>query len=82
VPYVMVDPRSNAVAGYYTLTNYKVNAGELPTEITRRIPYEDVPATLIGRLAVDLNYQGQGLGGYCYWMRYIVAWRIALKWHL
>ena len=63
VPYVMVDPRSNKVAGYYTLTNYKIEVGELPAEITRRIPYADIPATLIGRLAIDVAYHGQGLGG-------------------
>lgn len=63
VPYVMVDTRSNKVAGYYTLTNYKVDVGELPPEITRRIPYPYVPAILIGRLAVDTSFQGQGLGG-------------------
>ena len=61
VPYVMVDPRANLIAGYYTLTNYHVAVGELPPEITRRIPYNDVPATLLGRLALDLKYQGQGL---------------------
>ena len=61
VPYVMVDPQANIIAGYYTLTNYQVAVGELPPEITRRIPYTDVPATLIGRLALDLKYQGQGL---------------------
>ena len=63
VPYVMLDHRTNIIAGYYTLTNYKIEVGELPTGITRRIPYSDVPATLIGRLALDMNYQGQGLGG-------------------
>ena len=62
VPYVMVDPLSDKVAGYYTLTNYKIDAGELPKEIIRRIPYPEVPATLIGRLAVDVAYQGKGLG--------------------
>ena len=62
VTYVMLDSRSNKVAGYYTLTNYKIDVGELPPEIARRIPYPDVPATLIGRLAIDLNYQGHGLG--------------------
>jgi len=61
VPYVMVDTRANTVAGYYTLTNYQVAVGELPQEITRRVPYTDVPATLLGRLALDLKYQGRGL---------------------
>ena len=62
MPYVMLDSSSNKVAGYYTLTNYKIDVGQLPTEIIRRIPYPDIPATLIGRLAIDTNYQGQGLG--------------------
>ena len=61
VPYVMVDSRANTIAGYYTLTNYQVAVGELPPEISRRVPYTDVPATLLGRLALDLKYQGQGL---------------------
>lgn len=62
VPYVMVDPESLKVAGYYTLTNYRVDVGELPPEVTRRVSYTYVPATLIGRLAIDVNYRGKGLG--------------------
>ena len=61
VPYVMVEACANVIAGYYILTNYQVAVEELPPEITRRIPYNDVPATLIGRLALDLKCRGQGL---------------------
>ena len=63
VPYVMVDPSARRIAGYYTLTNYSIDAGKLPMELTRRIPYPEVPATLIGRMAVDMDYRGQGFGG-------------------
>lgn len=56
VPYVMADSRYNIMARYYTLTNYRVAVGDLPPEITRRIPYADVPATLLARLALDLKY--------------------------
>jgi GNAT superfamily N-acetyltransferase len=63
VPFVLVDTRSGKVAGYYTLTAYQIDAGELPAQIGRRFPrYPYAPATLLGRLAVDLDYQGQGWG--------------------
>jgi len=51
------------VAGYYTLSQTGINMVELPTEITKKLPkYPVAPATLLGRLAVDRNYQGKGLG--------------------
>lgn len=62
--YVMT-PDDQAIAGYYTLSHYSVDAGELPDEIIRklRIPkYKALPATLLGRLARDLKFKGQGLG--------------------
>jgi predicted GNAT family N-acyltransferase len=40
-----------------------VDFGEFPEEVTRRLPhYRLVPATLIGRLAVDVKYRKQSLG--------------------
>ena len=63
VPFVMVDPRSAKVAGYYTLSAFQIEAGELPPSIARRFPrYPHAPATLLGRLAIDRTYQGQGWG--------------------
>jgi GNAT superfamily N-acetyltransferase len=63
VPFVLVDTSSGKVAGYYTLTAYQIDAGELPVQIGRRFPrYPYAPATLLGRLAVDLGYQRQGWG--------------------
>jgi len=50
------------VAGFYTLSTISVDVGALPAELSERIPYSDVPAALIGRLAVDRRYQGQRLG--------------------
>ena len=62
-PHVLVDNRSGKVAGYYTLSSYQIAAGDLPPELARRFPrYPYGPATLLGRLAVDAEYQGQGLG--------------------
>jgi GNAT superfamily N-acetyltransferase len=40
-----------------------VKLSEFPVEITRKLPrYPLVPATLLGRLAVDQTYQGRGYG--------------------
>jgi GNAT superfamily N-acetyltransferase len=40
-----------------------VKLAELPAEVARRLPRCPlVPATLLGRLAVDRKYQGQGYG--------------------
>ena len=51
------------VIGYYTLSAYTINPIELPREIARKLPrYGKIPATLLGRLAVDRRYQGEGLG--------------------
>ena len=37
---------------------------ELPADIVKKLPrYPSVPAVRLGRLAVDQNFQGQGLGG-------------------
>ena len=52
------------VKGYYTLSNSSVNRDFLPESIKKKLPpsYKQLPATLLGRLAVDVNYKGQGLG--------------------
>ena len=51
------------VLGYYTLSSYAIDPGELPAELARKSPrYPILPATLIGRLAVDTRYRGQGIG--------------------
>lgn len=61
-PFVLILP-DGAVAGYYTLSATAVNVGELPVQTTRKLPrYPLIPATLLGRLAVDRRYQGKGHG--------------------
>ncbi len=52
------------IAGYYTLAAASVPLTELPTAITKKLPrYRAVPTVRMGRLAVDLSFKGQGLGG-------------------
>ncbi len=64
VPYVLVYQGDNAILGYYTLSSTAVRLDALPDEIARRLPcYPNVPATLLGRLAIDRRHHGLGFGG-------------------
>jgi len=62
--YVLIDVGSGVVAGYYTLSNYTVEPAALPSVIPQRLGrYPSLPATLVGRLALDQRYQARKLGG-------------------
>jgi len=51
------------IAGYYTLASYSVSPGELPPNVAKKLPrYPQIPAAMLGRLAIAEKYQGQGLG--------------------
>ena len=51
------------IAGYYTLSSTSVQLAELPEQVVRKLPrYPLVPATLLGRLAVERRPQGKGYG--------------------
>jgi predicted GNAT family N-acyltransferase len=53
------------IAGYFTLSQYAVEVGEIPAELLRSLnlpKYQQIPATLIGRLARSLEFKGQGIG--------------------
>ena len=55
---------THQIAGYYTLASASVLLSDLPAAIAKRLPrYPTVPAVRMGRLAIDQNFQGQGLGG-------------------
>ncbi len=61
-PFVLVLP-NGTIGGYYTLSSTSVQLGELPEQTVRKLPkYPLVPATLLGRLAVDRRQQGKGYG--------------------
>jgi predicted GNAT family N-acyltransferase len=52
------------IVGYFTLCAYGLSPGAIPEAVRKLIPrYPMVSATLLGRLAVDVQFQGQGLGG-------------------
>jgi GNAT superfamily N-acetyltransferase len=61
-PFVLV-LSDGTIAGYYTLSSTAVQVAELPEQTARKLPrYPLVPATLLGRLAVDRRHQGKGYG--------------------
>jgi predicted N-acetyltransferase YhbS len=52
------------IKGYYTLSNASIPGSNLPDAIIKKLPpsYKDLPVALLGRLAVDNVFKGQGLG--------------------
>lgn len=63
-PYVLVQAATGTIVGFYTISAYGVDASDLPPAVTKRTPrYARLPAILLGRLAVDLRFHGQGFGG-------------------
>ena len=56
--------KSKEVVGYYTLSANSISRGDFPQEIVQKLPasYLDLPTILLGRLAIDENYKGNGYG--------------------
>src|SRR3990170_4936556 len=50
------------VAGYFSLTVGQVDTLEVPERIRRGMGQYPIPLVIFARLAVDLDYQKQGLG--------------------
>lgn len=53
------------IAGYYTLSQYAIEADEFPPELIQQMhlpKYDKLPATLLGRLARSEEFKGGGIG--------------------
>ena len=49
--------------GFYTLSAISVDIGSWPERVAKTLPrYPVVPATLLGRLAIERQLQGRGAG--------------------
>src|SRR5689334_7399032 len=61
--FILPDQENN-VKGYYTLSSASIERRFLPEEIIKKLPssYYDLPVILLGRLAVNSEHQGKGLG--------------------
>lgn len=52
------------VQGYYTLSNAAITSDLIPEKYHKKFPksYNSIPATLLGRLAIDKSKKGNGMG--------------------
>ncbi len=62
--FVLADSETNIIQGYYTLSNSSIPLSSFSVQIQNKLPksYKAIPATLLGRLAIDKNQQGNGIG--------------------
>ena len=63
VCFVLIN-KEKKVKGYYTLSNTGISRDSIPVNLAKRFPgsYSHLPATLLGRLAVDESVSGKGYG--------------------
>lgn len=61
--YLAVSENNEKVLGYYSLSPASIAYERAPEVIKRGLARHDVPVFRLGRLAIDLSVQSQGLGG-------------------
>ena len=64
VCFVLEDMETGLIQGYYTLANNSIPLNVIPEHIRKKLPksYTSIPTTLLGRLAIDKQFQGKGIG--------------------
>ena len=62
--FILVEERtSQSIVGYYSLSSHSVALEGIDTASRKKLPrYPIVPTTLIGRLAREIRFRGQGIG--------------------
>lgn len=58
----VLEGEDGAIKGYYTLSADSVDRSLIPENLQKKLPYKNLPVTLLGRLARDPNYKGQSIG--------------------
>lgn len=61
--YLAVSQSNEKILGYYSLSPASIVYERAPEVIKRGLAQHDVPLFRLGRLAVDISVQNQGLGG-------------------
>ena len=64
VCFVLAESDTNVIQGYYTLSSNSIPLSSFSEQIQKKLPksYKSIPTTLLGRLAIDKKYQGNGIG--------------------
>lgn len=62
--FILTEKQTNQIQGYYTLSNNSIPLNSFPEPIQKKLPksYVSIPTSLLGRLAVDINFQRKGIG--------------------
>lgn len=61
--FLAIDNADGRILGFYSLSPVSIIHASVPSQVTKGLARHDVPAFLLGRLAVDNSVQGKGLGG-------------------
>jgi len=62
--FVAISPQMpNSILGYYTISPGAIAFAKTPETMTKKLGRYEVPVFRLGRLAVSVTKQGQGLGG-------------------
>ena len=59
---IVENDEAKKIVGFYSLSMGEINLSSLPEDLIKKLPKHPVPVARMGRLAVDLSFQGQGLG--------------------
>lgn len=62
VPYLAIDKEHQKIIGFYTLSSQTVILEEWPETVAKKLRYQSIGVTLVGRLAIALTYQKKGWG--------------------
>jgi len=75
---IVCDSESGVIVGYVSLANTEIRRSLLTKEYQRNMP-DPVPALLLGQLAVDKNYQGQGIASSLLFFAFKTALNVAIQ---
>ena len=71
--YVLTDD-GKTVKGFYSLSAAAIDPANLPLPLARKLPHYALPATLLGRMAIDTRMQGCNLGNLILMSALHMAW--------
>ena len=81
--FLAIDNAPDVIAGYYTLSACHVQLEDVAPDWQKRLPrYPVVPSARLGRLAIDLRYQGRKLGTALLGNAVARAWRSDIAAHM